>query len=138
MSFFLWWRRQNERKKEELTKTGVGMGYHLIKTGAVEETKLTDFLSRQYGVPAINLGEFDIDPELIKLVPRTSCEEHIAIPVNRAGASLIVAISDPTNSTALDAIHKLTGYRIEVVVASEVAIREAIDRYYPPAPSPAQ
>jgi len=129
-SWWKWLKEQKKRKDEQSKTTSGRIGYHLIKTGAIEESKLTDFLSKQYGVPAINLKTFDIDPEIIKLVSRQACEEHILIPVNRAGDSLILAISDPSDVVAMDAISKATGYRIEVVVASEVSIREAIDRYY--------
>lgn len=62
---------QLKKAQEEQTKSGGRIGYHLIKTGAIEESKLTDFLSKQYGVPAINLKDFDIDPEIISSSPRT-------------------------------------------------------------------
>ncbi len=123
---------QLKKAQDEQSKTGGRIGYHLIKTGAIEESKLTDFLSKQYGVPAINLKDFDIDPEIIKLVPKEVCEKHLIIPVNRAGASLIIAMSDPSNIFAMDDIKFLTGYNIETVVSSEMAIREAIERYYAP------
>src|SRR5713101_8227351 len=122
--------QQLRKAQEEQQKNGTRIGAALIKTGAIEESKLTDFLSKQYGVPAINLKEFDIDPEIIKLVPRDVAEKHLVIPVNRAGPSLIVAMCDPSNIYAVDDLKFLTGYTIETVVASEVAIREAIDRYY--------
>jgi len=121
---------QLKKAQDEQSKTGGRIGYHLIKTGAIEESKLTDFLSKQYGVPAINLKDFDIDPEIIKLVPKEVCEKHLIIPVNRAGASLIIAMSDPSNIFAMDDIKFLTGYNIETVVSSEMAIREAIERYF--------
>jgi type IV pilus assembly protein PilB len=123
---------QLKKAQEEQSRTGGRIGYHLIKTGAIEESKLTDFLSKQYGVPAINLKDFDIDPDIIKLVPKEVCEKHLIIPVNRAGASLIIAMSDPSNIFAMDDIKFLTGYNIETVVASEMAIREAVERYYAP------
>ncbi len=123
---------QLKKAQEEQSRNGGRIGYHLIKTGAIEESKLTDFLSKQYGVPAINLKDFDIDPEIIKLVPKEVCEKHLIIPVNRAGASLIIAMSDPSNIFAMDDIKFLTGYNIETVVASEMAIREAVERYYAP------
>jgi type IV pilus assembly protein PilB len=123
---------QLKKAQEQQTRTGGRIGYHLITTGAIEESKLTDFLSKQYGVPAINLKDFDIDPEIIKLVPKDVCEKHVVIPVNRAGASLIIAMSDPSNIFAMDDIKFLTGYNIETVVASEMAIREAIERYHAP------
>jgi type IV pilus assembly protein PilB len=121
---------QLRKAQEAQQKDGGRIGFHLIKTGAIEESKLTDFLSKQYGVPAINLKEFDIDPEIIKLVPKEVAEKHQILPVNRAGASLIIAMSDPSNIFAIDDVKFLTGYNIETVVASEVAIREAIERYY--------
>ncbi len=122
--------QQLRKAQEEQQKTGTRIGTALIKTGAIEESKLTDFLSKQYGVPAINLKDFDIDPEIIKLVPKDVAEKHLVIPVNRAGPSLIVAMCDPSNIYAVDDLKFLTGYNIEPVVASEPAIREAIERYY--------
>ncbi len=119
-----------KKAQDAQTKDGGRLGYHLIKTGAIEEQKLTDFLSKQYGVPAINLKDFEIDPEVLKLVPKEVAEKHLVIPVNRAGPSLIVAMSDPSNIFAVDDLKFLTGYNIESVVASEVAIKEAIEHYY--------
>jgi type IV pilus assembly protein PilB len=118
------------KAQEESQKSGARIGTALIKTGAIEESKLTDFLSKQYGVPAINLKDFDIDTEIIKLVPKEVAEKHLVIPVNRAGPSLIVAMCDPSNIYAVDDLKFLTGYNIESVVASEISIREAIERYY--------
>jgi type IV pilus assembly protein PilB len=122
--------QQLRKAQEDQHKHGTRIGAALIKTGAIEESKLTDFLSKQYGVPAISLKDFDIDPEIIKLVPRDVAEKHLVIPVNRAGPSLIVAMCDPSNIYAVDDLKFLTGYTIESVVSSEVAIREAIERYY--------
>src|SRR5215470_3877676 len=122
--------QQLRKAQEESQKSGARIGTALIKTGAIEEQKLTDFLSKQYGVPAINLKDFDIEPEVIKLVPKEVAEKHLVIPVNRAGQALIVAMSDPSNIYAVDDLKFLTGYNIEAVVASEPSIREAIDRYY--------
>lgn len=122
--------QQLQKAQDEARKTGQRIGTALIKSGAIEESRLTDFLSRQYGVPSISLKEFEIDEEVLKLVPREVCEKYLLIPVNRAGASLIVAMADPSNIFAVDDLKFLTGYNIETVVASEVAIREAIERYY--------
>ncbi|MGQ0505516.1 MAG: type IV-A pilus assembly ATPase PilB [Myxococcaceae bacterium] len=122
--------QQLRKAQEEQQRHGTRIGTALIKTGAIEESKLTDFLSKQYGVPAINLKDFDIDPDIIKLVPKDVAEKHLVIPVNRAGPSLIVAMCDPSNIYAVDDLKFLTGYTIEAVVASEPSIREAIERYY--------
>ncbi|RMG19103.1 MAG: type IV-A pilus assembly ATPase PilB [Deltaproteobacteria bacterium] len=127
--------QQLQQAQEQQKREGGRLGYHLTKLGAIEESELTSFLSKQYGVPSINLNDFDIDPEVVKLVPRDVCEKHSCIPVNRAGASLIVAMSDPSNIFAIDDIKFLTGYNIEVVVASDGQIKDAIDRYYNTGPS---
>jgi type IV pilus assembly protein PilB len=121
---------QLREAQQEQHKSGQRLGYSLTKLGYIEETDLTQFLSKQYGVPPINLGEFEIDPEVIKLVPEEVARKHNVLPVNRAGASLIVAMSDPANILAIDDLKFLTGYNIEIVVASEVAIEEAIENYY--------
>src|SRR5471030_2052447 len=122
--------QQLQKAQDEQKKAGGRIGYHLTKLGFIEESELTNFLSKQYGVPSINLKEFDIDPEVVKLVPKEVAEKHQCIPVNRAGASLILAMSDPSNIYAIDDIKFLTGYNIEVVVASEQAIKEALEKYY--------
>src|SRR5262250_2814147 len=122
--------QQLRKAQEEQQKNGTRIGSALIKVGAIEEHKLTDFLSKQYGVPAINLKDFEIDQEIVKLVKKEVAQKHLVIPVNRAGQSLIVAMADPSNIYAVDDLKFTTGYNIEPVVASEPSIREAIDRYY--------
>lgn len=94
------------------------------------ESKLTEFLAKQYGVRAINLDDFDIKPEIVALVPRDVALRHLVVPVNLAGPSLIVAMCDPSNISAVDDLRFLTGNEIEPVVASEPGIREAIRRCY--------
>jgi type IV pilus assembly protein PilB len=114
------------RKEDDLLR----LTHHLIKAGSIEELQLADSLSKQYGVPAINLRAFDIDPETIKLVPKEVCEKYTVIPVTSAGFSLVVAMSDPSNVFATDDLKFLTGYNIDVVVTSEAQILDAISRYY--------
>ena len=122
--------QQLQKAQEAQKQEGGKLGYQLTKLGYIEESQLTEFLSKQYGVPAINLSEFEIDADVIKLIPKEVAEKHQVVPVNRAGASLIVAMSDPSNIFAIDDIKFLTGYNIEVVVAAEAAIAAAIDKYY--------
>lgn len=127
--------QQLQTAQEEARKSGQRIGSALVKTGALEEAKLTDFLSKQYGIPAIDLNDFEIDPEVIKLIPRETCDRHLVIPVNRAGASLIVAMADPSNIFAVDDIKFLTGFNVEAVLAAEASLKAAIDKYYTLAPS---
>jgi len=127
--------QQLRKAQEEQRKTGQNLGYTLAKLGYVQDGEITNFLSAQYRLPAINLDEYEIDQEVIKLVGREVCEKHRIIPVSRSGSSLIVAMSDPTNLNAIDDIKFLTGYNVEPVVASESSVQAAIDRYYNAGPS---
>ena len=121
---------QLQRAHDEQRQSGERLGYTLTKLGFIDETELTQFLSKAYGVPSISLADFDIKREVIDLVPKEVATRHLCIPVNRAGGTLIVAMADPSNLTAIDDLKFLTSYNIEVVVASEAAIREAITKYY--------
>ena len=113
-------------------KSGERLGLALVKNGALSEEDLSRFLSRHYGVPAVNLGEFEIDAEVIALIPRDVARKHRVIPMNRAGKALIVATSDPSNVVALDDLKFLTNYNIEVVVASDADLAAAQTKYYEP------
>src|SRR5689334_25305231 len=122
--------QQLRKAQDEQKRTGQNLGYTLAKLGYIGGGEITNFLSSQYRLPAINLDEYEIDPEVIKLVTREVGEKHRIIPVSRSGSSLIVAMADPSNLNAIDDIKFTTGYNVEPVVASESAIVEAIERYY--------
>lgn len=114
----------------EQKKEGIRLGAALIRLEYIQEEDLAAFLSKHYGVPSINLSEFEVDPAVIELVPSEVAQKYQLVPVNRAGSTLIVAMSDPSNIFAIDDIKFMTGYNVEVVVAAEAAIRTAIDEYY--------
>jgi type IV pilus assembly protein PilB len=121
---------QLNKALEEQKVQGGRLGASLIKLGFIKEDELAAFLSRQYGVPSINLNEFEIDAGVIRLVPPEVSQKYQIIPINRAGSTLIVAMSDPSNIFAIDDIKFMTGYNVEVVVAPEASIKTAIDKYY--------
>jgi type IV pilus assembly protein PilB len=116
--------------RKEAKSSGARLGSQITQLGFMDETELTDFVAKQYGVPSINLEEFEIDRAVIELVPEEVATKHGVIPVNRAGSTLILATADPSNIYALDDLKFLTGYNIQPVVASEEAIRRCIDQYY--------
>ena len=114
-------------------KTNGGkLGYNLVKLGFVKDEEITALLSKQYGVPSINLTQFEIDPGIIKLIPAETAHKYQIIPLSRSGATLTIAMTDPTNVFAMDDIKFMTGYNVEPVVASETAVADAITRYYAP------
>jgi type IV pilus assembly protein PilB len=121
---------QLENALNEQRETGGRVGEHLLRLGFVTEEDILDCLSQQYGVPSINLRHFDIDESIIRLIPADVARKYQFIPVSKTGATLTVAMADPTNVFAMDDITFITGYRVEPVVASEDALREAIDKYF--------
>src|SRR2546428_10692307 len=102
----------------------------LMKMGFIPDDDITGLLSRQYGVPSINLKYYEIDPNVIKLIPQDTAARYQVIPLSRVGSVLTIAMTDPTNVFAMDDIKFMTGFNVEPVVASESAISEAIAKFY--------
>jgi type IV pilus assembly protein PilB len=111
-------------------KEGGRLGTNLAKLGYITEDKLVSFLSKQFGVPAINLSEYTIDPAVVKLIPLEMVRKYLIMPITRVGATLTIAMADPSNVFAIDDVKFMTGYNVEVVVAAESAIIGAITKNY--------
>ena len=123
--------------QDQLTKAlefqrsnGGRLGSCLTKMGFITDDDITGVLSRQYGVPSINLKYYEIDPVVIKLIPQDTALRYQMIPLSRVGSMLTIAMTDPTNVFAMDDIKFMTGFNVEPVVASESAIGDAISRFY--------
>ena len=111
-------------------REGGRLGSNLVKLGFITEEKLVAFLSRQYGVPAIDLSDYKIDSSLLKLIPVEMARKYFIVPVARVGATLTIAMVDPSNVFAIDDVKFRTGYNVEVVVSSESSILQAISDHY--------
>src|ERR1700689_3091812 len=109
---------------------GGGLGTCLMKLGFITDDEITEVLSRQYGVPSINLKYYEVDPSVIKLIPQDTAVRYQIVPLSRVGSTLTIAMTDPTNVFAMDDIKFMTGFNVEPVVASETAISEAIHKFY--------
>jgi type IV pilus assembly protein PilB len=106
------------------------LGSILVRLGSITEEQLIGFLSRQYGIPSITLGNLDVDAETLRLVPAHIAKKYEVLPVKRIGGTLTLAMSDPTNVFALDDIAFMTNLQILPVVAPQAAIRRALDKAY--------
>jgi type IV pilus assembly protein PilB len=123
----------DEQLKQALTlqkREGGRLGTSLVKLGYVSEEKLVAFLSKQFGVPAINLADYPIDASVVKLIPVEIARKYVIMPVARVGATLTIAMTDPSNVFAIDDVKFMTGYNVEVAVASESGIITSIANYY--------
>jgi len=109
---------------------GGRLGSALVKLNLANEDDITEVLSNQFGVPSVNLSSFDIEESVLKLIPAEVARKYMLIPISRTGASLTIAMADPSNVFAQDDIKFMTGYHVEPVVTSENAIRKAIEKYF--------
>jgi hypothetical protein len=122
-----------DQLKEALSlqrREGGRLGTNLVKLGHITEERLVTFLSRQYGVPAIDLSDYKIDQAVLKLIPIDIVRKYLIMPVARVGATLTIAMADPSNVFAIDNVKFMTGYSVEVVVSSESLILNAISSHY--------
>ncbi len=109
---------------------GGRLGFNLVKLGLVSDDMITAVLSRQYGIPSVNLDLFNIDPGVLRLIPQEVAQKHSVLPLSRVGATLTLAMVDPTNVFAMDDVKFMTGLNVEPVVVAEGSIQLAIAKYY--------
>jgi type IV pilus assembly protein PilB len=121
---------QLEKALEHQKKNGGRLGSCLMKLGFISDDEITQVLSRQYGVPSINLKFYEVEPTVIKLIPQETAIRYQVVPLSRVGATLTIAMTDPTNVFAMDDIKFMTGFNVEPVVASETDINQAIQKFY--------
>lgn len=121
---------QLENAKKHQADSGENLTSALVKLGYVNESELAQFLGQQYDLASIDLDNFECDPEAIKMLSGQVCQKHLVIPVSKAGKTLVVAFADPSNIYVKDDLALLTRCKIEAVVASEVSIKQAIEKYY--------
>ena len=109
---------------------GGRLGFNLVKLGLVSDDTITAILSRQYGIPSVNLDLFDIDDSVLRLIPQEVAQKYSVLPLSRVGATLTLAMVDPTNVFAMDDIKFMTGLNVEPVVVAEASVQQAIAKYY--------
>ena len=129
--------RENLITSQQLRETlefqranGGRLGSNMVKLGFVSDDVVTAVLSRQYGVPSINLDLFQIEKEVIKLISEDVAVKYSVLPISKLGATLTLAMADPTNVFAMDDIKFMTGLNVEPVIASETSIQMAVSKYY--------
>ena len=109
---------------------GGRLGFNLVKLGLVSDDMITAVLSRHYGIPSVNLDLFNIDAGVLRLIPQEVAQKHSVLPLSRVGATLTLAMVDPTNVFALDDVKFMTGLNVEPVVVAESSVQQAIAKYY--------
>ncbi len=122
---------QNLREAVEYQRQHGGrLGFNLVKLGLISDDMITAVLSRHYGIPSVNLDLFSIDPSVLSLIPQEVTQKHSVLPLSRVGATLTLAMVDPTNVFAIDDVKFMTGLNVEPVVVAEGSVQQAIAKYY--------
>lgn len=120
------------RQKSE---KGSRIGRLLVELGHVTETQLAALIADQLRIPLVRLSGLHIPPEVIRLLPKELAIKHGCVPVQREGRQLTIALADPSNVHAVDAIGFALGLAIKPVVAAESDVAAAMSRYYGSAPA---
>ncbi len=115
---------------ETQERTHERIGTILVKAGYIKEEELLAFLGRQFSLPVVDLSKYEINPEVVRLLPEEMVQKYLALPINRVGAKMIVAVSDPSSMAIVDGIGFKTGYSVELVLASERDITTAINKFF--------
>ncbi len=121
---------QSQRATAEQRRTNERLGTVLKRLGFLSDEDLLDFLSRKYGIPVINLQRVEVTEEITRLVKKDIVQKYQVFPVRKVGNTLTLALSDPTVILAIDDVQFATGLHVIPVLASESAIKEAIDKAY--------
>jgi type IV pilus assembly protein PilB len=114
---------------DEQKKSKERIGSVLVKLGYITEEELLTFLGQQFNIPVVDLSQYEVNPDLVRLLPEDLMQKNLAFPINRVGSKLIVAVSDPTNMAIVDAIAFKTGYTVELVLASETSLLELVNTH---------
>ncbi len=123
-------REQLDKAIQTQHRSGGHLGRILVEQGALTEQQLAKVLSIQWGLPYVELGSLEIDPDVVKMVPQHLAHRHKVLAIEKTRKKLKLAIADPLNVVAFDDVRLVTGLEIEPVVASEEDIMAAINRHY--------
>ena len=106
------------------------IGEILVALGYVEETDIALALTSQYGFPYLPLDNYEIDPEIIRIIPERIVNQYLLIPIDKFGNNLSIAMSNPLNNEAIEEVESVAGCNVQIFVSTSTDVRKAIDKYY--------
>lgn len=106
------------------------IGEILVALSFCKEVDIAQALTAQYGFPYLPLANYEIDPEVIKIIPGRVCRQYLLVPIDKMGNSLTVAISNPLNVAAIEDVELLSGCNVQIFISISADIKKAIDKYY--------
>jgi MSHA biogenesis protein MshE len=121
---------QLQKALSEQRNTGRKLGATLVSMGLVTEFQLLELLSEHLKVPLINLSEYKVNPNAVRLLPEIQARRYRALVLEDKGDSLLVGMSDPADINAVDDLTAKLSKPIEIAVVSETQLFEAYESYY--------
>ncbi|MGA2774642.1 MAG: hypothetical protein ABSE81_01045 [Candidatus Omnitrophota bacterium] len=106
------------------------IGEILVELGFVKEEDIAQALTTQYGFPFLPLGNYDINIEILNIIPGRVARQYLLIPVDKIGNNLTIAMSNPLNVQAVEDVELLSACSVQVFVSTSSDIKKAIERYY--------
>ena len=106
------------------------IGEILVELGFAKEEDIAQALTAQYGFPYLPLSNYDINPEIINIVPGRVARQYLLIPIDKIGNNLTLAMSNPLNVQAIEDVELLSGCSVQTFVSTSSDIKRAIEKYY--------
>ena len=106
------------------------IGEILVELGFAKEEDIAQALTTQYGFPYLPLANYEINPEIISIIPSRVARQYLLIPLDKIGNNLTVAISDPLNIHAIEDVELISGCKVQIFVSTSSDIKNAIAKYY--------
>jgi len=122
--------RQLEKALAIQQEKGGLIGELLVELGFVKEEDIAQALTAQYGFPYLPLSNYEINPEVVNIVPGRVARQYMLLPIDKIGNSLTLAMSNPLNIQAIEDIELLSGCSVQTFVSTSTDIKKAIEKYY--------
>lgn len=122
--------RQLEKALSIQKEKGGLIGEILVDLGFAKEEDIAQSLTAQYGFPFLPLANYEINADVISIIPARVAKQYVLIPIDKIGSNLTIAMSNPLNVQAIEDVELLSGCNIQTFVSTSSDIKKAIEKYY--------
>lgn len=122
--------RQLQKAHQVQKERGGLLGSIMVLLGYATEEQIAQALTTQFGFPYLPLANYEIDQQIVKLIPENVAKQYNLVAIDKIGNSLTVAMSDPLNLHAVEDVELITNCKVQVFVSTQTDIKEALNRYY--------
>ena len=107
------------------------LGEILVREHVLTEEQLATTISRQYKIPFLRIENYDIKKEILDLVPAADARRLRAVPTDRLGRILSIAMVNPLDESAIQELQQITGLKIKPIICLATDLKKVLDLYYP-------